>query len=962
MRLGDGATGRGCAARRMVVGSIVAAVALAVAAVPAQATKYFASSFGTTSALSSGTPPTPAGTAYGATFSTGNGGPGDIAVNDPSIVSDGTGQSGWIYVVDRGHNRIQAFDSSRQFKWAIGRDVIASTVNEHQQLTVTATGGQFKLEFNGQTTGDLASNASASVVQTALRALTTINGANVNVTGGPGSASGLTPYVISFVGTLAAADQSQVTVQAGTSPLVGSAAVATVANGTNAVPGNLGDVFEKCTVAVHCKTGSVGTATDGPGGEFNVAQGIDIKQSNGNLYVRERDNRRVQEFTPDGGFVRAWGWNVVQEGTADDTAADEFETCFAAADCQAAAVAGTALGQFASSNNNAATGIAVAPPGSPTAGDIFVADPGPGASGVLSGRRVLRFNVPNNVSSPVVPVAAIGDPGTFGPILGIGQDNPRHVAVDSQGVLYAPSPAGTLTGPGIVRYDTVGATMLPHIDGGGNSPLGVGSVGVSALEVDVSEDRLYVGRSAALGVAEFDLSSKPDNVTAAHLVDVHGRDLAVLPLGLGFASGPGQLLVSTTSTNAPTGAGARVLVLDDTGVDPPAVAAPLPADDVEATTATLRGQVNPNGPTGFPTQYRFQLSKDGITWIDATSNATAGDGAGTVTVEAAVSDLEPNTLYRVRIRTQRDPDAGVTFSPELTFVTDADEPKVETLAPRQVSDSSARLVGRLNPGGIDSEYWFEWGDDSYGKVVPSPAAVATGATPREVGERIDGLDPGAVYHYRLCARNARVDEAVCAEPQTIETRDAADAAADGRAYEMVTAPDKPLRQGHRGDGSVPAPDYMRANPALPATVGTAVRWTLFPGATSGEAGRWLHLGSDPRGLHARSEWVDGAGGGEHPAALRCGERVPEQPGNVRGSRCVGVGDAGAVLRQLHHLWQPAGGQGDGRRRRPARSGMVSVAGSDVVHRICGEHCFHECVDRRSWRAAPGVGVRRRAGS
>lgn len=74
--------------------------------------------------------------------------------------------------------------------------------NEVQTLSIVGTpdGGTFTLSFNGQVTAGIAFNASAATVQTALRALTTINGANVNCTGGalPG-----TPIVVTFVGTLA---------------------------------------------------------------------------------------------------------------------------------------------------------------------------------------------------------------------------------------------------------------------------------------------------------------------------------------------------------------------------------------------------------------------------------------------------------------------------------------------------------------------------------------------------------------------------------------------------------------------------------------------------------------------------------------------------------------------------------------------------------------------------------------
>lgn len=74
------------------------------------------------------------------------------------------------------------------------------TQNEIQVATVngTPTGGTFTLTFNGVTTSAIAYNAAAADVQTALRALPTINGANCSVTGSAGG-----PYTVTFNGTLA---------------------------------------------------------------------------------------------------------------------------------------------------------------------------------------------------------------------------------------------------------------------------------------------------------------------------------------------------------------------------------------------------------------------------------------------------------------------------------------------------------------------------------------------------------------------------------------------------------------------------------------------------------------------------------------------------------------------------------------------------------------------------------------
>lgn len=74
-------------------------------------------------------------------------------------------------------------------------------LNEQQTFTITGTptGGTFTLTFGGQTTGNIAYNATAAVVQAALEALSSIKAGNVIVTGGalPGAA-----VVVNFVNDL----------------------------------------------------------------------------------------------------------------------------------------------------------------------------------------------------------------------------------------------------------------------------------------------------------------------------------------------------------------------------------------------------------------------------------------------------------------------------------------------------------------------------------------------------------------------------------------------------------------------------------------------------------------------------------------------------------------------------------------------------------------------------------------
>lgn len=118
---------------------------------------------------------------------------------------------------------------------------ITSLVNEGQKLVVTATGGEFKLTFAGETTASIPYNASAIVLLEALLALPSIDPGSIEVNGGPGNTSGSVPfdtYYIVFRGSLGSVDVSQITTSNGNVPLSGgSATVTTVLDG--APPGPL---------------------------------------------------------------------------------------------------------------------------------------------------------------------------------------------------------------------------------------------------------------------------------------------------------------------------------------------------------------------------------------------------------------------------------------------------------------------------------------------------------------------------------------------------------------------------------------------------------------------------------------------------------------------------------------------------------------------------------------------------
>jgi subtilisin family serine protease len=73
-----------------------------------------------------------------------------------------------------------------------------------------------------------------------------------------------------------------------------------------------------------------------------------------------------------------------------------------------------------------------------------------------------------------------------------------------------------------------------------------------------------------------------------------------------------------------------------------------------------------------------------------------------------------------------------------------------------LTTTSALVVGGINPRGLKTEYWFEYGTSaSYGSSAPiTPKEVAASAGFTRVSETLSGLQADTTYHYRLVAKNS----------------------------------------------------------------------------------------------------------------------------------------------------------------------------------------------------------------
>ncbi len=95
---------------------------------------------------------------------------------------------------------------------------------------------------------------------------------------------------------------------------------------------------------------------------------------------------------------------------------------------------------------------------------------------------------------------------------------------------------------------------------------------------------------------------------------------------------------------------------------------------------------------------------------------------------------------------------GTTYGPDNTFT--ALGPLIKsTSAPTEIGQSNANVTGTLNPEGVETYYYYQYGTSAeYGQSTPT-ASVGAGTAPVAAPATLVPLTPGVSYHYRLVAWN-----------------------------------------------------------------------------------------------------------------------------------------------------------------------------------------------------------------
>jgi|GEM_PF-1085760 len=173
----------------------------------------------------------------------------------------------------------------------------------------------------------------------------------------------------------------------------------------------------------------------------------------------------------------------------------------------------------------------------------------------------------------------------------------------------------------------------------------------------------------------------------------------------------------------------------------------LSVSNLTATAATLDFNVNPNNGA---TVYRISYGTTATYANTTTGNLVAGTTG--VIVTKALTGLLPNTTYHYQINAQNFTGQNVTT--DATFTTPALAPVVVTKGAVSIAATNASFTGSVNPGGLATAYWYNYGlTAAYGSVSVTNNLAAGGVTV-SFTNKITGLLPGTVYHYQIAASNS----------------------------------------------------------------------------------------------------------------------------------------------------------------------------------------------------------------
>jgi hypothetical protein len=299
-----------------------------------------------------------------------------------------------------------------------------------------------------------------------------------------------------------------------------------------------------------------------------------------------------------------------------------------------------------------------------------------------------------------------------------------------------------------------GTRVLRHAIGA--TPTDASALATAAAAADTEAPALAVtspAEGATVSSRDVLVEGTASDALGTPSVEVEGTAVSVAGDGtwsrqVTLSDGDGSKVIHVTAAD---GQGHTATVDRTVTLSRPPVVATGDAHDITQTGAAVDVDVNPNGnATTYAVEYGTASDE-----LDETSSVSAPvSGTTPAAHTVTLTGLSPATTYYYRATATNS--AGTRTGAVKTFTTDSPPGAAvpSALTASDVTTSSMKLSGTVDPNGSDTTWFVEYGPTTgYGSTTPV-AGPLTGSSPVAVEATLTGLAPGTTYYARIVATNA----------------------------------------------------------------------------------------------------------------------------------------------------------------------------------------------------------------